>query len=57
MNDVFGIRMGYRGFYDEQFLPYLKLTPGFVDGISELGGTILGSSRGGFGMRKHPSSS
>jgi hypothetical protein len=48
VDDIFGIRMGYRGFYEKQFMPYMRLTPTVVDGISELGGTILGSSRGGF---------
>ena len=52
VDDIFGIRMGYRGFYDPAFLPYLRLTPENTFGISELGGTILGSSRGGFNADK-----
>ena len=30
VDDIFGIRMGYRGFHDERYLPYLRLTPGSV---------------------------
>eukprot|EP00455_Lapot_gusevi_P033966 TRINITY_DN3730_c0_g1_i1.p1 TRINITY_DN3730_c0_g1~~TRINITY_DN3730_c0_g1_i1.p1 ORF type:complete len:529 (-),score=234.00 TRINITY_DN3730_c0_g1_i1:127-1602(-) len=52
VDDVYGIRMGYRGFYDPAWLPYLRLTPQVVDGLHEQGGTILGSSRGGFDQKK-----
>ena len=52
VDDIFGIRMGYRGFYDARHMPYLRLTPSSVEGISKLGGTVLGSSRGGFDEEK-----
>eukprot|EP00455_Lapot_gusevi_P046249 TRINITY_DN6053_c0_g1_i1.p1 TRINITY_DN6053_c0_g1~~TRINITY_DN6053_c0_g1_i1.p1 ORF type:complete len:519 (-),score=191.53 TRINITY_DN6053_c0_g1_i1:90-1562(-) len=52
VDDIYGIRMGFRGFYDPELLPYKKLTPEVVDGISEIGGTVLGSSRGGFDLDK-----
>jgi hypothetical protein len=48
VDEIFGIRMGLRGFYESQYLPYKRLTPESVDGISKRGGTCLGSSRGGF---------
>ena len=41
-----GIRMGYRGFRPEFNLPPMPLNPDIVDDIHNLGGTILGSSRG-----------
>jgi 6-phosphofructokinase 1 len=50
---VYGIQGGYRGFYDPS--PHLQpvlLTPDFVDGIHHEGGTVLGSSRGGFDLDK-----
>ena len=45
--EIWGIKWGYRGFYekDEYWTP---LTPENVKGIQNEGGTILGSSRGGF---------
>lgn len=52
MDTIYGIRCGYRGFYQEEFLPYKLLTPESVDGIHHLGGTILASSRGGFDKDK-----
>jgi 6-phosphofructokinase 1 len=48
---VYGIRGGFKGFYDHK-LPPLILTPENVEDIHHLGGTILGSSRGGFDMDK-----
>jgi 6-phosphofructokinase 1 len=43
---IFGIRFGYRGFRSEFNLTPLKLDPDIVDDIHNLGGSILGSSRG-----------
>ncbi|OCC16494.1 phosphofructokinase [Dissulfuribacter thermophilus] len=43
---IFGIRYGLRGFIPKYGLPVMELTPSFVEKIHELGGTILGSSRG-----------
>lgn len=48
---VFGIRGGYKGFYDPE-LPPIKLTPSFVENIHHEGGTVLTSSRGGFDLDK-----
>lgn len=47
----YGIRGGYNGFHDEHRKPIL-LTPEMVDQIHHEGGTILGSSRGGFDIDK-----
>ncbi|MDT8296768.1 MAG: ATP-dependent 6-phosphofructokinase, partial [Spirochaetaceae bacterium] len=43
---IFGIRFGYRGFRSEFNLTPMKLDPDIVDDIHNLGGSILGSSRG-----------
>jgi 6-phosphofructokinase 1 len=51
---VFGIPNGYRGFYEgggEQE-DWRVLTPDLVSDIHEMGGTVLGSSRGGFDLDK-----
>lgn len=48
---VYGIVGGYKGFYDPKFPP-LDLTPEKVEDIHHSGGTILGSSRGGFDIDK-----
>jgi 6-phosphofructokinase 1 len=50
VRSIVGIRGGYRGFYNGT--PYLELSPRTVDGIHRLGGTILGSSRGGFDLEQ-----
>lgn len=44
---ITGIRNGYRGFLPEYNLPTMELNPDVVDDIHYMGGTILGSSRGG----------
>ena len=49
---VYGIQGGYRGFYDFDALPPVKLTPSAVENIHHSGGTCLGSSRGGFDLTK-----
>jgi 6-phosphofructokinase 1 len=51
VQEIWGIRWGYRGFYEapEYWVP---LTCENVKGIQNLGGTILGSSRGGFDGEK-----
>jgi 6-phosphofructokinase 1 len=46
---IFGIKFGYRGFYDDE---WEELTPKKVVDIHHLGGTILGSSRGGFDLKR-----
>lgn len=48
VDQIFGIKCGFRGFYDKQFLPYMQLTPENTKNIYQQGGTILSSSRGGF---------
>jgi 6-phosphofructokinase 1 len=48
---VWGIRGGYKGFYDAT-TPPIELSPSFVENIHHEGGTILGSSRGGFDLDK-----
>ena len=45
---VYGIRSGFRGFHDAAYGPWMELLPEAVKGIYEQGGTVLGSSRGGF---------
>ncbi|MBI9106514.1 MAG: ATP-dependent 6-phosphofructokinase [Spirochaetales bacterium] len=44
---ITGIRNGYRGFLSAYNLPIMELNPDVVDDIHNMGGTILGSSRGG----------
>ena len=44
---ISGIRYGYRGFLPESGLEVKKLDPPSVDDIHKLGGTYLGSARGG----------
>lgn len=50
--DIWGIRGGYKGFYDHVNYPPMKLTPDVVENIHHSGGTILASSRGGFELDK-----
>lgn len=52
VDTIYGIRNGLRGFWDGQYMPYIQLTPEKIHGIYELGGTVLGSSRGGFDIDK-----
>jgi 6-phosphofructokinase 1 len=44
---ISGIQNGYKGFLPEHRLPAIELNPEVVDDIHKMGGTILGSSRGG----------
>jgi 6-phosphofructokinase 1 len=48
VKEIYGVRWGYRGFYEDFPKNWVPLDPKNVDGIQNLGGTILGSSRGGF---------
>ncbi|KAL7542294.1 hypothetical protein ACHAXR_013395 [Thalassiosira sp. AJA248-18] len=48
---VYGIVGGYKGFYDPK-TPPINLTAESVENIHHEGGTILGSSRGGFDIDK-----
>ena len=42
-----GIRFGYRGFFTEEGFDTMDLNPANVDTIHKIGGSILGTSRGG----------
>jgi len=42
---IFGVKFGYEGFYKHKWVP---LNPEVVSSINHNGGTILGTSRGGF---------
>ena len=44
---ISGIRYGYKGFLPESHFDFLQLDPDVVDDIHKLGGTFLGSARGG----------
>lgn len=46
VQNILGIRYGLRGFIPKYRHPVMELTPDSVSEINELGGTILGSSRG-----------
>ena len=48
---VYGIRGGFKGFYDPDYSP-IVLTPELVEDIHHRGGTVLSSSRGGFDLDK-----
>ena len=48
---MWGIRGGYKGFYDPDYSP-VELTPQLVENIHHKGGTVLSSSRGGFDLDK-----
>ena len=45
---IYGIKWGYRGFYENFPKNWMELNPDKVANIHNLGGTVLGSSRGGF---------
>ncbi|KAJ1448744.1 phosphofructokinase domain-containing protein [Pelagophyceae sp. CCMP2097] len=49
---IFGVRGGYRGFTQVGWDPPIELTVQSVDSIHHDGGTILGTSRGGFDADK-----
>jgi 6-phosphofructokinase 1 len=44
---ISGVRFGYNGFLPESSYPVIDLNPDVVDDIHKIGGTFLGSSRGG----------
>ena len=46
VENILGIRFGYKGLNPTNWLEPIKLNPTDVERIHELGGTILGSSRG-----------
>ena len=44
---ISGIRFGYQGLLPQNNIPTMELNPDAVDDIHRIGGTVLGSSRGG----------
>jgi 6-phosphofructokinase 1 len=46
VKDIFGFQFGYEGISRIDKFPPIELTPGKVSNIHNMGGTILGSSRG-----------
>jgi len=44
---ISGISYGYKGFLPEHQFPVVSLSPNVVDDIHKLGGTFIGSARGG----------
>ncbi|MFO7752840.1 MAG: ATP-dependent 6-phosphofructokinase [Desulfobacteraceae bacterium] len=46
VKNIYGIRYGLEGFVPEYGHDVMDLNPGSVSGIQDMGGTILGSSRG-----------
>ena len=51
VKEIWGIKWGYMGFYEKDEY-WLKLDHNAVKDIQNLGGTILGSSRGGVDIPK-----
>jgi 6-phosphofructokinase 1 len=49
---IYGIKWGYRGFYEDFPENWIELNPEKVAKIHSSGGTIIGSSRGGFDAEK-----
>jgi len=43
---ILGVRDGYMGLNPAEGQPLVEMTPAFVDHIHDMGGTVLGSSRG-----------
>ena len=52
VGEVYGIKWGYKGFYTDVDQNWIRLTTDVVKSIHKEGGTILGSSRGGFNADK-----
>lgn len=52
VSEIYGIKWGYKGCYTDVENNWVKLTPSVVKHIHKAGGTILGSSRGGFDADK-----
>lgn len=46
VREIFGIRYGYQGLNPSEGKPPILLSPESVEGIHDMGGSILGSSRG-----------
>ena len=53
VKDIYGIPHGFQGFYSNEWKDeWKKLSPDLVKSIHHLGGTYLGTSRGGFDLEK-----
>jgi len=52
VENVYGIKYGYAGIYDDPKNTWIHLNTDLVKHIHKFGGTILGSSRGGFDLDK-----
>lgn len=52
VKDIYGIKYGYQGIYTDMDKSYIKLSTSDVSDIHKKGGSILGSSRGGFELNK-----
>ena len=52
VRQIYGVKWGYRGFYENFPEHWIELKPSVVSHIHDAGGTILGSSRGGFDGEK-----
>lgn len=46
VENIYGVTYGLQGFIPRYKHPLIELTPAYVEHIHELGGTVLGSSRG-----------
>eukprot|EP00457_Paulinella_chromatophora_P004796 gb/GEZN01004809.1/.p1 GENE.gb/GEZN01004809.1/~~gb/GEZN01004809.1/.p1 ORF type:complete len:507 (-),score=86.60 gb/GEZN01004809.1/:379-1827(-) len=51
VDEIYGIRNGYGGVYNKD-VPWMKLTPELLKDVHTMGGTIIGSDRGGFDTDK-----
>ena len=47
VRDIRGFQFGYKGFFEEEGYPTVALDPENVDEIHKIGGSFLGTSRGG----------
>lgn len=47
VRDIFGFQFGYKGFFKDENLDMIQLNPENVDEIHKIGGSYLGTSRGG----------
>lgn len=52
VEEVYGIKFGYQGIYSDPKDTYIRLNSQVVRDIHKTGGSILGSSRGGFELTK-----
>ena len=52
VKEVYGIKWGYKGFYEDFPKHWIELNNKVVANIQNIGGTMLGSSRGGFDTDK-----